>query len=102
MNVTANDSFEITWDDPADGARTWTFDQVHAPRPLPPLSMHIWAEFYRVVGGARTRVANGYGFFGNMAMPSPSDEIIRRGVIDVWENDYLPSIRAHCERIRTA
>ena len=102
MKVTATDSFEVSWANPADAAITWTFDQVHAPRPLPPLSMHIWAEFYRAVLGAPVAVANGYGFFGNMDIPAPTDEIMRRGVIDVWENDYLPSIRAHCERIRTA
>ena len=88
--LNANDSFEVTWDDPADAALTWAFDQMHAPRPLPPLSMHLFASFYREVLGAPVVVANGYGFFHNLTVPPPPEDVMRRGVVDVWENDYLP------------
>lgn len=102
MNLRASDSFDITWDDPADAALTWAFDQVHAPRPLPPLSMHLFASFYRGVLGAPVAVANGYGFFHNLTVPPPPEEVMRRGVVDVWENDYLPRIREHCQTVRDA
>ncbi len=101
MYVKANDRFEIEWDDPADAALTWTFDQVHFPRPLPQLSAQLMATIYLRIVSAPARFANGYGFFYNLTVPPPTPEIFERGVVDVWENDYLPRIRDYCQRVRS-
>jgi rifampicin phosphotransferase len=98
--LTATDSFEVTWSDPADAQLTWTFDQVHAPRPVPRLSMQVFGTFYRDVLGAPAVVANGYGFFHDLTVPPPTQEIVERGVVPVWENEFLPRIREHCQRVR--
>ena len=96
------EQFTVAWKDPADAGKTWMLDAMHFPRPMPPLTAHLIETVRReIFNGARSIFVNGYHYAVDAFPPPPTPEVIQRGPFDVWENDYIPRIRAICQRIRT-
>jgi hypothetical protein len=97
-----NTDFQVTWADPADAQQTWLFDPMHQPDPLCQVAAEFWGRMFATYMGARTTTVNGFGYATAPTPRPPSPEILERGVVDVWNNDYLPRIRETCERLRSA
>lgn len=100
MLATERDSFDVTWDDPADAALTWTWDRMHNPRPVVPFGRHYFAEIDRGITNARTRWVNGYPYQVGFDLPIPPREVAERG-LSIWTEDYVPRIRTWCTSVRT-
>jgi len=109
MLIRATDDFRFEWPDPADAQLVWMWDQMHMPRPMPPLASSIGARVMGRVMGGRAFVVNGYpyrsfgapagGAFGPPGMGAPP----ALGEVDpiaIWENDQLPKLKVVIERIR--
>ncbi len=94
------DDFSVTWEDPADGQMSWLFDPMHLPAPMCQLVGEFWGRMFSTYMGARMAYVNGYGYSTVPTPRPPSPEILARGVLDVWTNDYLPRITEICERVR--
>jgi phosphohistidine swiveling domain-containing protein len=94
--------FAVEWGDPADAQLTWLYDPMHVPHPVTQTTAEFWDRMYERYMGCRNIYVNGYAFSTQPTPPPPTEEILKRGVLDVWTNDYLPEITAACERIRQA
>jgi len=96
------ESFGVIWDDPADSAQTWRWDQMHFGRPMPPLAAQLLARIERDIFGARSISVNGYHYTLNSVPPPPTPEVIERGPMAVWEDEYVPRVREICHRLRSS
>lgn len=92
--------FSVTWGDPADAQMPWLFDPMHLPAPMCQLVGEFWDRMFSKYMGSRTVYVNGYAFSTLPMPPPPSPDILARGVVDVWTNDYLPRVKEICERLR--
>ncbi len=101
MVVSYTDDFQVTWKNPEDAKLSWNFDPMHFPRPLTPLTGEFLDRMYSAFMGARTVYVNGYAFSSMVSPPPPTPEILRRGALDVWMNDYMPRVRDGCRRLRS-
>jgi pyruvate,water dikinase len=96
------EDFRVTWKDPADGELTWTWDQMHFPRPVPPLTAHVLERlYYSVCMGTRSIIVNGYIYAFELTLPPPTPEVLERGPFEVWETEYVPQVREACSRLRS-
>lgn len=100
MVVTFTTDFNVTWDDPADAKLTWLFDPMHQPDPMCQLAAEFHERMFGRYMSSRSVCVNGYGYSTQPMPPPPSPEILARGVVDVWTNDYLPQIQEICDRLR--
>ncbi len=96
-----SEDFTVTWKDPADAAIPWTPDLMHFPRPLPPLTTEVLRGAIENVFNGRFISVNGYAFMHNYAPPPPTPEVIQRGAVTVWQNEYLPLVKTAITRTRT-
>ena len=102
MVQSATEDFAVTWEDPADAEKNWSFDPMHFHRPAPPLTARILSTVHReVFNGARSIFVNGYSYTLNASPPPPTPEVIQRGPFEVWEQDYVPRIKSVCKQMRT-
>jgi pyruvate,water dikinase len=93
--------FQVTWEDPADAAQTWLHDPMHLPAPVTPMLAELWSRLMIRYMSMRCVMVNGYAY-ASVAQPRPpSPEIMERGVVDVWNNDFMPEIKKRCDRLRT-
>ena len=97
-----SDDFSVTWIDPADAQLSWLYDPMHMPHPMCQGAAEVWNGVYARYMSARTINVNGYGYATQPTPAPPPPEILKRGVFDVWTNDYLPRIREFCENVRAA
>ena len=85
--ATANDAFEVTWDDPADAGVTWMWDEMHSPRPLTAFDQDMRDALSEAREG-RLMVVHGYGYFAGpmppVRLPAPDD----RTWSELWEQLY--------------
>ena len=102
MVSTYTDDFVVTWQDPADAELTWLYDPMHMPYPLCNAVTELWDGVYARYMSARNVYVNYYGYSTQPTPAPPSPEILKRGVFDVWTNDYLPQIKKSCESVRSA
>jgi len=109
---------------PADLDGFWMFDQVHAPRPLTPLSAEIlltglsdgFRSAMREVGyplGFAMRAVNTYGYIALLPHQEQEDEpdegsawtedsaALMQRLGERWEQEWLPAILPGLERLRT-
>src|SRR5215211_9133596 len=87
-----DESFNVTWRDPADARESWVFDRVHYPRPQPPLTQALFERIMLLAFDVPTVFVNWYGFMRDYGPPLPTPEIEERGPVAVWQNDYLPEV----------
>ena len=99
MQLAATDEFKVEWADPSDAALSWGRDPMHTPLPVVPLAQTPGDAIESGVFGARTVWVNGHPFSSNSQIPEPAPEIAERGVVSVWEDDYLPRVRAYCQQV---
>lgn len=83
-----------------DGEQTWLFDRMHTPTALCRAVGEAWEKVQLRYMGRRTLLVNGHAYAGAVQLPAPTDDMIRRGIFDVWTNDFLPQIVATCTSIR--
>lgn len=98
--VRCTEDFQVTWENEADAQLCWWWDKMHNPRPVPPLAGDISARLNARVFGSRVVLLNGYAYNQGDGFPSPTAEVIERGVLPVWEDEYVPRIREACTRWR--
>jgi pyruvate,water dikinase len=96
------EDFQVVWRDPADAELHWSWDKFHGPRPVPPLAADIGARTTERVFNGRSIYLNGYAYTTGWTLPGPTPEVLERGAVNVWENDYAPLIREACRRLRSA
>jgi rifampicin phosphotransferase len=101
MVIKSTDDFQVQWEDPADGQLTWTWDKMHYPRPIAPLTAHLLGPIEESIFGGRSILVNGYAYAHNSFPPMPPPEVMERGAVSVWNEDYLPNIRAFCATVRS-
>jgi pyruvate,water dikinase len=92
--------FNVSWHDPADAEITWMFDPMHLPHPMCTFVAEFWDRMFLRYMNSRTVYVNGYSFSTPPLPRPPTEDMIARGVFDVWTTDYLPRIKTTCDRIR--
>lgn len=92
--------FTVTWNDPADSQATWLYDPMHTPDPITPAAGEFWDRMGNRYMGCRAVLVNGYAFSTQPTPPPPTPEIVERGVMDVWTNDFLPQVKSFCDDVR--
>jgi pyruvate,water dikinase len=92
--------FQVTWDDPKDAEQTWLFDPMHLPAPITPMLAEFWERLMGRYMGMRCMTVNGYAYASVASPRPPSKEMMERGVVDVWNNDFMPAIRKACDKLR--
>lgn len=102
MVATREESFSVAWKHRDDAHLTWLYDPLHFPKPLTPLAGEFLNRMYLEFMSARTVFVNGYAFAAGLNPRPPSPDIEKRGVVDVWTNDYLPRLREFSRRTRSA
>src|SRR5574341_664024 len=102
MVQSVSEDFTVVWDDPADAGLHWSWDKMHGPRLVPPLAADVNTLTNSAVFKGRSVSLNGYAYTTGIEFPTPTPEVNERGVHDVWWNDYVPRVRAACERVRNA
>ena len=98
MITESANSFTVEWEDPADAAITWSFDGMHHPAPLAPLTQHINSVNNEAVFGGRTRYVNGYAFSLLTGVPAPPREAFSKGIA-IWTEDYEPRMARYCRDV---
>jgi pyruvate,water dikinase len=118
------DNFPFEWPDPALAERFWTWDQMHQPHPLTPMTATLEGpcsaegftrgfQAVKVPAVFTPLVINGYEY-RNMEFLEPADSfpppwwpdveqefIARLPVLtQTWENDYLPQVQAFNTQLR--
>ena len=101
MILNCTEDFQVTFENPEDANLCWHWDKMHNPRPVPPLAGDISARTNHTVFKSRVVLLNGYAFNQGDEFPMPTPEVIKRGVLPMWEGEYIPRIREACERWRT-
>jgi pyruvate,water dikinase len=101
MIVKCTEDFQVIWENPEDANLNWHWDKLHNPRPLPPLSGDIMARECARAFRSRVTLLNGYPYTQGDEFPQPTPEVLQRGALAVWEEDYVPRIREACSRWRT-
>jgi pyruvate,water dikinase len=96
------EDFQVVWKDPADVLLHWDWDTLHSPRPLPPLARDLSNTINAAIFGSRNISLNGYMYSNGVNFPGPTPEVLERGVLEVWEKEYVPRIRELCIRLRSA
>ena len=100
MTSNTNVEFRPDWNDPKDAEDTWVYDSMHFPRPAVPLATDLLRDLHLRSLSARVIFVNSYMFM-TMPMPAPpSEEILKRGVLDVWLKDYVPQIQKQYNVLR--
>ena len=128
MNATlADDSptFPLSWQDPADAARTWQSDPIHFPRPLSPLFCTLWgpafADGFNQAGrellspGFHLRLTFQNGYYYESVDPEDGDDAragreateaaLDRAVAELmerWQGEWLPRLAATRARLQSA
>lgn len=84
-----------------DASRTWQYDPMHFPRPLPRLSQELLRTVIQEAFGLDAAFSNGYAYMRDFSPPPPTPEVIEKG-IGIWDAEFVPRIAAFCQRIRSA
>jgi pyruvate,water dikinase len=100
MVLTYTDDFKVSWRDPVHETESWVLDRLHYPWPQPPLTQAIFEKVMAIAFGVPTVFVNNYGFMKDYGPPPSTPEVEERGPVTVWENDYLPKVKAACASIR--
>jgi len=95
------EDFRVVWKDPADAGRHWAFDALHFPRPVATFVQDILSPYLNESMYCTATAVNGYVFVREWTPPPPPPEVQARGPRVVFEQEYVPSIRAVCQRIRS-
>ncbi len=113
------DNFPITWDNPEDAKLYWSFDRMHWPTPITPMTgqylEYIFADgFNRALQAcelpisAYTRRINTYHYDSAAPLPLSAEEMVARSqrgeanlsaaiesLDEDWANRYLPEVKKH-------
>jgi hypothetical protein len=102
--MTSTPAPETAFELPAgcDPSATWMYDAMHFPHALPALSQEVLGAVWGHAFGMESVFVHGYAFGKNMAPPPPTQEVIERGAVRIWEDDFVPRIAAFCKRVREA
>lgn len=100
MVASHTNDFQVTWANADDSQLPWLFDAMHTPAPLCQLAAEFWTRLTSAYMGMRTVYVNGYAYSTPGQPRPPSPEILERGILDVWTNDYAPRIKGTCDRTR--
>ncbi len=101
MVSNADKSFSVDWEDPKDAEDTWMYDAMHFPRPAVPLALDLLRELHIRSLNARTVFVNNYMFMTMPMRPPPTEEILKRGVLDVWQKDFQREVQKQYDKMRT-
>ncbi len=99
MTAPTHPPFELPAE--CDSASTWQYDPMHMPRPLPPLSQAMLRAVNTYAFGLETAFVHGFSFVKDFAPPPPTAEVIEKGVVKIWEGEFVPRIEAFCQGVQT-
>jgi len=85
-----------------DPNASWMMDAMHFPRPLPLLSQEILGTTLRDAFKLDVTFVNGFGYARDYAPPPPTAEVMEKGAVPIWENEFVPRIAEFCSNIRRA
>ncbi|MFN0147944.1 MAG: PEP-utilizing enzyme [Dehalococcoidia bacterium] len=100
MSSSAPADFHVAFANPEDAAAPWMYDAMHFSKPFPRLGQEFFRAVNREAFGLDTVFANGYGFTKNFAPPPPTAEVLERGVVNIWTQDFVPRIEKYCADVR--
>lgn len=106
MVLQPSDDFSVEWPDPTDAGFTWFWDNMHCPRPLPPLAADLTRGWQQAIG-MRRLVVNGYMYM-SFGAPAAGPPFALRpppagaDPLRMWEDDALPRIKELLGSIRQA
>ena len=85
-----------------DASAPWAYDPMHFPRPFPPLGQEALRSINQNAFGLETAFSHGYAFTKDFTPPPPTQEVLEKGVVRIWEDEFVPRIEEFCERVRAA
>jgi pyruvate,water dikinase len=93
--------FQVTWTDPADGERTWIYDDIHYNTAMPLLTQDIFYAM-QVRLGRPPVFLNGYAFALSTGPTQPGPEMAGRNPFQIWRDEFQPRILEGTRRWREA
>jgi phosphohistidine swiveling domain-containing protein len=118
-SVTLTTTFPVTWDDPVDARLFWTFDRMHWPTPITPMTgqyleymyadgFNRAAQAYELPSRVFTRRINTYHYRAVAPLLQSDEELAAQGqraeyslaeamqqLGENWRQHYLPEIKQH-------
>jgi pyruvate,water dikinase len=76
-------------------------DPMHFPHPLPRLTQEMLIMANTHAFGLESTFVNNFAFMKDFAPPPPTPEVLEKGVVRIWEDEFVPAIAAWCERVRS-
>jgi pyruvate,water dikinase len=95
------EDFSVVWTDPKHADESWVLDRLHWPQAMAPLYQAVHERILAVAFEIPSVFVNGYAFGKDFGPPPATPDVIERGPIPVWEDDYLPIIKRGVERLRS-
>ena len=76
-------------------------DRLHWPQAMAPLYQAVHERILAVAFEIPSIFVNGYAFAKDFGPPPATPDVVERGPIPVWDEDYLPIIKRGVDRLRT-
>jgi pyruvate,water dikinase len=99
------ESFEedssVVWAEPKHAEESWVLDRLHWPQAMAPLYQAVHERILAIAFEIPSIFVNGYAFAKDFGPPPATPDVIERGPIPVWDEDYLPIIKRGVERLRS-
>ena len=96
-----DDDFHVTWADPERNNESWVHDRLHAPWAMPPLTQAFFVRIMDLAFDVPTVFVNNFAFMHDFGPPMTTAEVEARGPVPIWNEDFEPAVRAHCETMLT-
>src|SRR5207244_2979710 len=93
--------FKVTWEDPEDANHVWGIDRNHFAHPMPLLGQELTGALAEKSWQRQVAFVNGYLYLKDYGPPPAPPEVIERGGLAVWKEDYLPIVAETCSELRS-
>ena len=93
--------FHVEFATPDEAAATWAYDPMHFAIALPRLAQSFYKTINTEAFGLDSKVVNGYLFTRDFAPPPPTQEVLEKGVVKIWTEEFAPRIEQFCNELRS-
>jgi pyruvate,water dikinase len=94
-----DDNFNVVWADPERNSESWVHDRLHAPWAMPPLTQAFFERIMDLAFDVPTVFVNNFAFMHDFGPPMTTPEVEARGPVPIWNEDFEPAVRAHCQAL---